>query len=265
MFHSLQDLLNKWSFIYIHSRNRNSYRGSCVSNTLIMETPANIDFPSNGHCFRNLAKVFWYTHGWSGSKGERIRFLTREYRPYIITGSCHPSSLTPLEVQPSVCQTQLWQSTIQRGQSERILWLLEELSIRYNPEIHKRDPLLSPRSFTAIHPLGSAPVLVDGDLVLSGSMAVATYILTKYAPSTNTLTISPEDPTYPMYLYWLYYVLCTLQPAGSTLMFVFFDPNLPDDAPGRKLSASAVSEEFRFRAVPEYPGLCRKDDEPTGL
>jgi glutathione S-transferase len=122
---------------------------------------------------------------------------------------------------------------LQRGQSERILWLLEELSIPYSLEIHKRDPLLSPPSLKAIHPLGSAPVIIDGDLILSESMAIATYILTKHAPSTNTLTIPSEDPTYPTYLYWLYYVLCTLQPAGSTVMLAYFDPNIPDDAPGR--------------------------------
>ena len=123
---------------------------------------------------------------------------------------------------------------LQRGQSERILWLLEELSLPYNLEIHKRDPLLSPPSLKAIHPLGSAPAIVDGDLVLSESMAIATYILTKHAPSTNTLTIPSEDPTYPTYLYWLYYVLCTLQPSGTTTMMVYFDPNIPDDAIGRK-------------------------------
>jgi glutathione S-transferase len=122
---------------------------------------------------------------------------------------------------------------LQRSQSERILWLLEELSIPYNLTLHQRDPLLAPPSLKAIHPIGTAPVIVDGDMVLSESMAIVTYILTKYAPSSNTLIISNEDPTYAIYLYWLYFVVCTLQPAESTVMFAYFDPNIPDDAPGR--------------------------------
>ncbi|KAI9929737.1 hypothetical protein ASPWEDRAFT_41046 [Aspergillus wentii DTO 134E9] len=121
---------------------------------------------------------------------------------------------------------------LQRSQSERILWLLEELNIPYNLTIHKRDPLLAPPSLKAIHPQGSAPVIVDGDLILSESMAITNYILSKYAPN-NTLTPPPSDPSYPAYLYWLYFTLCTLQPACSTAMFVYFDPNIPDDAPGR--------------------------------
>ncbi|KAJ5105745.1 hypothetical protein NUU61_003092 [Penicillium alfredii] len=128
---------------------------------------------------------------------------------------------------------------LQRSQSERILWLLEELSIPYNLELYQRSPLLAPTSLKKLTPQGSAPVLAEGDLLLSESMAIATYILTKHAPpssnnnNNNTLTIPPEDPGYATYLYWLYFILTSLQPAGSTCMFVYFDPNIANDAPGR--------------------------------
>ena len=52
------------------------------------------------------------------------------------------------------------------SQSERIVWLCEELAIPYAIVKHTRDPVtrLSPPSLTALHPLGAAPLIEDGDL-----------------------------------------------------------------------------------------------------
>lgn len=57
------------------------------------------------------------------------------------------------------------------SQSERIAWLCEELALDYALEQHTRDPftMLSPPALQALHPLGAAPVLQDGDLLRAGS------------------------------------------------------------------------------------------------
>jgi len=60
------------------------------------------------------------------------------------------------------------------GQSERIVWLCEELELPYELRHYTRDPVtrLSPPELTALHPLGAAPLLEDGDLLLAESAAI---------------------------------------------------------------------------------------------
>jgi len=156
-----------------------------------------------------------------------------------------PSGVAPTHTSPPTLQVH----HLQRSQSERILWLLEELGIPYILTLHQRAPLLSPPSLKAITPVGTAPAIQDGPLTLSESMAIATYILTTYSDGVGTLpsgregaggtlVVPPSAATkvYTDYLYYLYFVLCSLQPSGSTTMVAYFDKTAPDDGPARSLS-----------------------------
>ena len=69
------------------------------------------------------------------------------------------------------------------SQSERIVWLCEELELAYELKHYERDPVtrLSPPALVALHPLGAAPVITDGDLVLAKSGAIMEYIIAKHA------------------------------------------------------------------------------------
>src|SRR5580658_5072361 len=53
------------------------------------------------------------------------------------------------------------------SQSERIVWLCEELAIPYELKVYDRDPVtrLAPTQYKALHPLGTAPIITDGVLV----------------------------------------------------------------------------------------------------
>ena len=68
---------------------------------------------------------------------------------------------------------------LEYSQSFRILWLLEELGAEYELKSYNRDPEsnLAPDDYKALSPLGTAPVITDGDLVLSESNAIIDYIL----------------------------------------------------------------------------------------
>lgn len=126
---------------------------------------------------------------------------------------------------------------LQRSQSDRIVWLLEEIGAPYNIVIHKRDPIFSPPSLRAVHEPGTAPVIEDGPLVLSESMAIATYILSKYGGERGKALVPGEqDPQWTDYLYWLYFGLNTLAPAASACMFAFFDNSISADAMVRQLT-----------------------------
>jgi len=76
----------------------------------------------------------------------------------------------------------------QNSQSQRILWLLEELGIEYNlvchernPPNHPKAPFRSPPSLLATGPYGKAPVLItgpkDGNRYIPESSAIATYLI----------------------------------------------------------------------------------------
>ena len=60
------------------------------------------------------------------------------------------------------------------SQSERIVWLCEELELPYELHKHARDPAtkLSPPEIRAMHPLGAAPLIQDGDVLLAESAAI---------------------------------------------------------------------------------------------
>ena len=61
-----------------------------------------------------------------------------------------------------------------QSRSLRILWLLEELGVPYDVRRYERDPetQLAPAELTAIHPLGKAPIVTDGDTTVAESGAI---------------------------------------------------------------------------------------------
>ena len=69
---------------------------------------------------------------------------------------------------------------LETSRSSRIIWLMEELGIAYELVRYARDRGRAPAALTEIHPLGKAPILVDGDLVISESSAILRYIDARY-------------------------------------------------------------------------------------
>jgi glutathione S-transferase len=104
-----------------------------------------------------------------------------------------------------------------KSQSERIVWLCEELGIPYELKNYARAPLLAPPEYKALHPLGSAPVITDGGLVLAESGAIMEYITAKHGG--GRLTLKADHPDFANYLYWFHFANGTLQAAmGRSLM-----------------------------------------------
>jgi glutathione S-transferase len=99
-----------------------------------------------------------------------------------------------------------------KSQSERIVWLCEELGIPYELKRYERLPvtMLAPPEYKALHPLGAAPVITDGDLVLAESGAIMEYILAKHGD--GRLALGPDHPDFAQYLYWFHFANGNLQP-----------------------------------------------------
>ncbi len=99
-----------------------------------------------------------------------------------------------------------------RSQSERIIWLCEELEAPYALKRYERDPatILAPPEYKALHPMGAAPVITDGALVLAESGAIAEYIMAKHGG--GRLAPGPDHPDFAQYLYWFHFANGSLQP-----------------------------------------------------
>ncbi|MFB4392875.1 MULTISPECIES: glutathione S-transferase family protein [unclassified Pseudomonas] len=98
------------------------------------------------------------------------------------------------------------------SQSERIVWLCEELSLSYELVRYTRDPVtrLSPPELKRLHPMGAAPVIQDGETMLGESAAIVEYVLDKFGG--GRLKIAPNQTGFAEYLYWFHFANGNLQP-----------------------------------------------------
>ncbi|OBU87935.1 glutathione S-transferase family protein [Chromobacterium subtsugae] len=94
---------------------------------------------------------------------------------------------------------------LNQSRSRRITWLLEELGQDYAVVRYERDPKtrLAPPALKAIHPLGKAPVLRDGDAVLIESGAIVDYLIRTYGNGRFAPDIA--SPDYNRYAQLMHY------------------------------------------------------------
>ena len=100
------------------------------------------------------------------------------------------------------------------SQSERIVWLCEELGLDYEMKRYDRVPPgrgMGPPEYKALHPLGTAPIITDGDVVLPESGAIIEYILGRYGE--GRLSVPPSAPNFADYLFWLHFANASFLPA----------------------------------------------------
>ena len=100
------------------------------------------------------------------------------------------------------------------SQSDRIVWLCEELGVPYELVRYERDPRtrLAPAAYRALTPVGTAPVVVDGGLVLGESAAIVEYVIETYGQ--GRLKVRPGDPSWTDYLFWFHFANGSLMPAA---------------------------------------------------
>ena len=99
------------------------------------------------------------------------------------------------------------------SQSERVVWLCEELEIPYALKRYDRDATtrLAPAEYRALHPMGIAPVITDGDVVLAESGAILEYLMARYG--NGNLSVGSDRANFPDYLFWFHFANGTLMPS----------------------------------------------------
>ncbi|HTC97192.1 MAG TPA: glutathione S-transferase family protein [Bradyrhizobium sp.] len=130
-----------------------------------------------------------------------------------------------------------------KSQSERIVWLCEELGLPYELKHTARDPvtMLAPADYKALHPIGAAPVIIDGDLVLAESGAIVEYVSGKYG--NGRLVLAAQHPNFADFLYWFHFANGTLQAHLGRLM-ILNRLKLADDHPILMAARARVDRAF---------------------
>ncbi|MCH7337928.1 glutathione S-transferase [Acinetobacter sp. NIPH 2699] len=100
---------------------------------------------------------------------------------------------------------------LQCSRSFRILWALEELGVDCQVEYYPRSAsYTAPESLKQIHPLGKAPILVDGEQVIVESAVILDYLQQKYDGQQQ---FKPQQADAQMqYSYWMHYAEGSLMP-----------------------------------------------------
>ncbi len=92
---------------------------------------------------------------------------------------------------------------IEARRSERVAWLMEELGLPYELTFTEKDIIASSQAIKAVHPIGAAPTIRDGDLLLCESAAILEYIINRHGG--GRLGVRPDQAQYPLYLQWLHF------------------------------------------------------------
>ncbi|WP_375395911.1 glutathione S-transferase family protein [uncultured Sphingomonas sp.] len=103
---------------------------------------------------------------------------------------------------------------LENSRSQRILWMLEELSLPYEVKRYERDKatMLAPPELKTIHPLGKSPVIADsadGGRVVAETGAIVEYLVDKAdgrlgAPASRDGALA--------YRFWLHYAEGSMMP-----------------------------------------------------
>ena len=91
------------------------------------------------------------------------------------------------------------------SQSERVVWLCEELGLDYALVRYDRraDNRLAPDAYKALHPMGIAPVVTDGATVIGESGAILEYIDRRYGG--GRFSPDPADAAFADQLFWFHW------------------------------------------------------------
>ncbi|SFR88963.1 glutathione S-transferase family protein [Sphingomonas jatrophae] len=90
----------------------------------------------------------------------------------------------------------------------RALWTIEEIGLDCELVSLPFPPRRATPGYTDLNPVGTVPTLVDGDVVMTESSAIAQYLAARYA--ADTLAVGVDESDFPAYLDFLHHADATL-------------------------------------------------------
>lgn len=93
------------------------------------------------------------------------------------------------------------------GRSIFAVWQLEEFGVDYELKVYHRHPetFRAQEDLRAVHPLGKSPVIEDGELMLSESSAITTYLLEKFDTENRLAPAKENLLEWATFTQWLHY------------------------------------------------------------
>jgi len=103
---------------------------------------------------------------------------------------------------------------LENSRSQRVLWLLEELGLRYELKRYARDKKskFAPPELLRVHPLGKSPVITENGVTVAESGAIVEYLLDTHGG--GRLRPAAGTPERLRFTYWLHFA------EGSAMPFL---------------------------------------------
>ncbi|MDB5873472.1 MAG: glutathione S-transferase [Ramlibacter sp.] len=89
------------------------------------------------------------------------------------------------------------------ARSFRVLWMLEELGLRYELKMLPFPPRVFAREYLKVNPLGGVPFFIDGDVRMTESAAICQYLAAISA--STALNVERDEPGYAAFLNGLHF------------------------------------------------------------
>ena len=117
----------------------------------------------------------------------------------------------------------------QGSRAIRPIWTAEEMGLDYELTMMPFPPRVFMKEYLDVNMLGTIPYLIDGEVKMTESVAMAQYLVEKYGPTD--LRVLPDEPDYPSYLNWLFHSDATLTfPQTVVLRYKLQEPGVADAA-----------------------------------
>ena len=109
------------------------------------------------------------------------------------------------------------------ARSFRPLWTLEELGLPYELKMLPFPPRVFAKEYLGINPLGTIPLLLDGETRMTESAGIAQYLVSRYGPTP--LAVDVDEPDYGAFINWLHFGEATLTfPQTLVLRYTQLEP-----------------------------------------
>ena len=109
------------------------------------------------------------------------------------------------------------------ARSFRPLWMLEELGLPYDLKMLPFPPRLFAKEYLSLNPLGTIPLMIDGETRMTESSGICHYLGTRHGPTP--LIVGVDEPAYGAFLNWMYFSDATLTfPQTLVLRYTQLEP-----------------------------------------
>jgi glutathione S-transferase len=101
--------------------------------------------------------------------------------------------------------------------------MLEELGLAYELKMLPFPPRVLAKEYLALNPLGTIPLMIDGETRMTESSGICHYLGLKYGPTP--LMVGVDEPAYGAFLNWMYFSDATLTfPQTLVLRYTQLEP-----------------------------------------